>query len=129
MSIRQSIAIEVETAANKCGPEIIILLMEKWDREIERLKDPAILNLAELLGSYTRLKITLHHAIKRMDRELSRGYNHTDHYDVDTIRLRMKAKEARVNYYDAKLRIERQEGKHGIDCTCRGCKCIGKFGG
>lgn len=128
-SVSDLIASEVESAANKCGPEIIFLLMDKWDRDMQKLLQQSLLTIDDLLRHYVRLKISLHHVTRRYERDwYVDDHKHEAMYRRHMNELRDKTKEARRDYYVAKQRIEREEGKHGSECACRGCKCIVSFG-
>lgn len=122
-----SLAAEVEAAANKLGPEIIFLLVDKWEGDMVRLQEEGRLSMNELLHHYIRLKISLHHVKRHYERYGDWTCDLTDsvHYQR-LINLKHKAKEARRNYYVAK---QRYEGEHRTGCDCRGCRCLGKFCG
>lgn len=126
-TLLDSLAAEVEAAANQLGSEIIFLLIEKWELDIAKAEEEGRLSVQELLHHYVRLKISLHHVRRHYERYDDWPCSQTAsvHYQR-LINLKDKAKEARRKYYVAK---QRYEGEHRTGCDCRGCRCIGKFWG
>jgi hypothetical protein len=125
MSIIEELEAEVEQLANGASIEILMLLIDKWEEEVEHKRTHGKLDIASMLNHYVRLKISLHH----VKRHYERGWSACDAADV-VLRQRIatltqKSKEARRNYYVTKRRYE---GQHGDDCSCRGCGCLKGFG-
>jgi hypothetical protein len=124
-SIFADIEREVEEAANKFGVEIILLLIDKWENDMQRA---VLLNTVDtdmLLGHYVRMKISLHHLKRKMERDWFSNDTLAKTIEERVRNLGYKTKEARRNYYVAKRRFE----EHRDDCSCRGCRCVGSFSG
>lgn len=121
-----SIDDEVESALNSMGAEILFLLIEKWEDDLAKASALDEVSVRDMLLHYVRLKISLHHLKRKMDRDWFANDNVIKTVEENVNKLRDKTKEARRNYYVAKQRFE---GEHEGACSCRGCRCIGKFGG
>src|SRR5579885_598064 len=119
MNLIQELEAEVNQQAANLSVELIFLLFEKWDREIEQAIAQNKARLPDLLNHYVRLKVTFHHLKKAWDRGWS-SLNENQ-YKTKWIEWSARVKEARRNYYVAKLR---SEGEHGSECSCRGCRCV-----
>ncbi len=124
-SILSSIQDEVNQHLNEMLPEVILLLIDKMEKNLEEKKKLGKLEVKDLLVHYVALKIARHHIVRKHERmwdtpckaELSA-------YEVRVHNLTNKIKEARKNYYVSKRRYE---GGHGEGCSCRGCRCIEDF--
>lgn len=119
-----SIDDEVEAAVNSLGADIIFLLVDKWEADIAQARLLNKLSMEDLLLHYVKLKISLHHLKRKMDRDWFSNDNIVKTIEENVNKLRGKTKEARRNYYVAKQRFE---GRHEDECSCRGCRCIGCF--
>ncbi len=124
-SILADIEREVEEAANQFGVEIILLLIDKWESDMQTAMANNIVDTDMLLGHYVRMKISLHHLKRKMERDWFSNDNIAKTIEERVRNLGYKTKEARRNYYVAKRRFE----EHRDDCSCRGCRCVGSFSG
>lgn len=124
-SIIADIEREVQEAADKFGVEIILLLIDKWEDDMQKAMANNIADTDMLLGHYVRMKISLHHLKRKMERDWFSNDNLAKTIEERVRNLIYKTKEARRNYYVAKCRFE----EHRDDCSCRGCRCIGRFVG
>jgi hypothetical protein len=125
MDFLENIEQEVADAANQMAVEVVLLLIDKWERDLELAILNNEANVPMLLNHYVRLKISLHHVRKAWDRGWS---SMTDNQFKERINiLTTKTKEARRNYYVAKQRYKSDE--HGSGCSCRGCLCIAGING
>src|SRR5258708_5226492 len=120
MDYLESLEKEVSENANQMTAEVVLLLLEKWEKDLEKAIATNSAEIPNLLNSYVRLKITLHHLNVSHDRGWSCDLD--DKYLDRAIRLKSLIKEARRKYYVAKQRFE--SDKHGSKCSCRGCRCL-----
>jgi hypothetical protein len=125
-SLLASLEDEVQAAASLQTTEVLMLLIDKWENDIIRMREQGVLNMEHLLNHYVRLKISLHHIKKAYDR----GWYPSGDPNGGKLKSRVdslqeKAKEARRNYYVAKRGIETE---HRNGCACRGCRCLGQVG-
>src|SRR5678816_2136478 len=87
---------EVMLAASQSTVEIILLLVDKWEADIEREARMGRLGIPDLLNHYVRLKISLHHLKRAWDRGWS---SLTDgQFATRANTLSDKVKEARRKY-------------------------------
>lgn len=120
MSLLQSLDAEVNSALESMTVEMVLLLIDKWGRDIqqsEMIGDPT---LYDLLDHYVRLKISFH----KIQRAWHNGWSSltSEQFATKAIKLSGAIKEARRKYYVAKFRYE---GEHDFGCACRGCRAIG----
>jgi hypothetical protein len=120
MSLIESLEKEVSDNANQMTAEVVLLLLDKWEHDLDMAMQSNKAEIPELLNYYVRLKISFHHAKRAQERGWSL-------IDEDKVKLRIsllatKIKEARKKYYVAKQRFE--SDKHGSKCSCRGCRCL-----
>lgn len=122
MNFLENLEKEVSDAANQMAVEVILLLIEKAEKDFEAAIASNNISAQELLGAYVRLKISLHHLMRRYERDWFYDISNQHDAEARIVMLREKVKEARVKYYVAKQRYE--SDKHGDGCSCRGCRCI-----
>lgn len=116
MSLQQ----EVDDIADDMSVEIILLLVDKWEKEFQQKLIEGEISLIDTLNYYIKLKISLHHLIRKWERGGDWGCE-VGYISQQITNLSMKTKEARKNYYVTKRRYE---GQHRSNCACRGCRCI-----
>jgi hypothetical protein len=110
---------EVEQAARNSTVEMILLLIDKWEHDIEVAVAMGKASVPQLLHHYVRLKISLHHVSKAWERGWS---TMTENQFVERVKgLSDKVKQSRRDYYVAKREYETQ---CSAECACRGCRCI-----
>ena len=122
MNLLESLEKEVSDAADQMAVEVVLLLIDKAERDFEAAIASNQISADELLGFYVRLKISLHHLMRRYERDWFYDLSTQHEAEARIMMLRGKVKEARVKYYVAKQRYE--SDKHGDGCSCRGCRCI-----
>lgn len=122
MNFLENLEKEVSDAANQMAVEVVLLLIEKAEKDFEAAIASNSISAQELLGAYVRLKISLHHLMRRYERDWFYDLSNQHDAEARIVMLREKVKEARVKYYVAKQRYE--SDKHGDGCSCRGCRCI-----
>jgi hypothetical protein len=124
---------EVQAAADQLSVEVILLLIDRWESEVQQKIMDGKLSHEDARLHYVRLKISLHH----LKRKYERDYDNQDYHMyssnsgeyttygiqlLDRIRqLSNRAQEARKNFYVTKRRYQ---GEHRNGCTCRGCRCL-----
>jgi hypothetical protein len=122
--IIEEIEKEVADAASQMTVEVVLLLIDKWEAQIQRDWEAGKLKIPDLLNHYVRLKISLHHVRKAWDRGWSSFSD--EQFKTRINDLNYKVKEARRKYYVSKLRYDSTE--HPRECSCRGCRCVGRGG-
>lgn len=119
MSIIEDLEREVSQEVDGMTADVIIALMDKWEKDIVRAIALNEATIPQLLNHYVRLKISW----GRLKRFLERDYNGSMYklYDEKEQYYTHLIKEARRNYYVTKRRYENE---HAPDCSCRGCRCV-----
>jgi hypothetical protein len=126
MDLLKSLEKEVADAASQMTAEVVLLLLDKWEKDLELAIATNSGEIPELLNRYVRLKITLH----KLSRSYERGWScdlDENRYAERAGRLQGLVKEARRKYYVTKQRFESDKHKNG--CSCRGCRCIAGVNG
>jgi len=118
MNFLESLEKEVSDLADQMAVEVVLLLIDKAERDFEAAIASNNISAQELLGFYVRLKISLHHLMRRYERDWFYDLSTQHEAESRIMMLRGKVKEARVKYYVAKQRYE--SDKHGSGCSCRG---------
>lgn|SRR5574337_187681 len=126
MNILEGLEKEVTDAASQMTVEVVLLLIDKWEKRVLQDFEAGKISAEQLLYEYVRMKISLHHLKRRYENDFY--YHAKDQLRVESQLnvLDNKVKEARRKYYVAKHRIEPDQ--HGHGCTCRGCNCISGSG-
>jgi hypothetical protein len=119
MSVIDELEAEVSALAGSMTVEVILLLIDKWEADMELAIRRNKASIPDLLNHYVRLKIMYHHIRKAWDRGWSSLSE--EQFNTKAMDFHGRIKEARRNYYVAK---QRYESKHGSGCPCRGCKCL-----
>jgi len=124
MNSLESLEKEVAEQAAQMTAEVVLLLIDRWEEQLERDFKHGKITAKELLHQYVSMKISLHRLARRYENDYYYDLNHNNHLQIQQQikRLQNKVKEARRNYYVAKHRTEPDQ--HGGECTCRGCRCI-----
>jgi hypothetical protein len=124
MNTLESLEKEVADAASQMTVEVVLLLIDKWEKRIIQDFESGKITAEHLLNEYVRMKIVLHHMRRKYDRDWYYGCDMDKQHAVELhiSNLDSKVKDARRKYYVAKHRIEPDQ--HGNGCSCRGCNCI-----
>lgn len=113
MDLLQSLEQEVERSIEQFGPEIILRLLEKWEKE--EVSPPIEDNLTSLLRRYVSLKLLVHRTIKKQCYGVCGYFSETT-----TKRLEFMTREARVKYHTLKTQLE----NHTTFCNCHSCRIV-----
>lgn len=121
MDLLESLDAEVSALVNQMQPEVILSLMNKWDRDMEELVVANKATTNDLLNHYIRLKVAWHHIKRHMEWHWS--HDMESKYEQQERRYLSQITEARRKYYDARIRFEGDQ-QHNDQCSCRGCRCL-----
>ncbi len=119
MDILEALDQEVSAQVDTMPVEVILAMMDKWERELEQELCSTRINLPMLLKHYVRLKRMRHYMKRSFEFEWINEAR--AEFEEKQERYTQLIKEARRNYYVAKRRVE---GEHASNCSCRGCRCI-----
>lgn len=127
MDLLDSLDAEVSSLVDSMPVEVILALMDKWDHDMERMIRQNLADVDTYRNHYARLKIAWHHVKRRLEFGPGWEWSHDmeSKFEQQERYYLSKIKEARRNYYDARIRSE--QGQHDEQCTCRGCRCLKGF--